>query len=387
MSYKGGDWGCRKQRVTRIMGFVPLRPLPDLWIKERRKMKHKDHLINHVALVLDASSSMQPHASELIKVADAQVARLAQLSQQLNQETRVTVYTFAEQVECVVFDMDVLRLPSIASFYRAHGNTALIDAAVLSQQDLAMTMQKYGDHAFLTILLTDGEENRSRFHQARDLSTLLSAQADNWTFAAMVPNIMAKREAQRYGIPRDNISVWDPSDKAGMAEAGETMAGALDNYMVARSTGTRGTRTLFSTAPDAVNADAIKAAQLTPLDPQAYMLVPVVKPRAPQGVLNKDKHRVWEISDFTRHATGNFTVGSVFYELSKKEKIQGNKALAVLEVASSKVFSGAGVRDLIGLPAVDASVAPDFNPNYKIYVQSTSVNRHLVPGTKLLVLK
>jgi hypothetical protein len=33
-----------------------------------------------------------------------------------------------------------------------------------------------------------------------------------------------------------------------------------------------------------------------------------------------------------------------------------------------------------------AQVKPDFNPDYEVYVQSTSVNRKLVPGTSLLVV-
>lgn len=349
-------------------------------------MNHKDHLINHVALVIDASSSMQRHERDVVKVADNQIKLLAETSQRLNQETRVTVYFFADTVTCVLFDMDVLRLPSIASLYRPYGNTALIDAALVSQQDLALTVQKYGNHAFLTILLTDGENN-IRPERAPQLLSLLQGQSDNWTFAALVPDIMAKRTLQSFGIPRDNIAIWDPHDAAGMSEAGETIAMAAGTFMALRATGGTGTRTLFSTAADAVNKATVAAAGLKPLDGKEYNLVPITRPRADQGVLNRDKHRVWEIAQFTRHATGSFSVGKVYYKLSKKEKIGGNKDLAVLEVKTSRVFVGNGVRDLIGLPAVDANVAPDFNAEYEIYVQSQSTNRHLVPGTKLLVLK
>jgi hypothetical protein len=107
-----------------------------------------------------------------------------------------------------------------------------------------------------------------------------------------------------------------------------------------------------------------------------------------QGSLNKDKHPVWEIQDYVEklNGPGSFRVGKAFYELSKKEKISGAKQLAVFEVATSRVFTGPGVRALIGLPDADATVAPDFNPSYKIFVQSQSHNRHLVVGTKILVL-
>lgn len=44
--------------------------------------------INHIALVLDASGSMQYLAQDVVKVADNQIAYLAQRSNELDQETR-----------------------------------------------------------------------------------------------------------------------------------------------------------------------------------------------------------------------------------------------------------------------------------------------------------
>jgi hypothetical protein len=55
-----------------------------------------ENYINHVALVLDASSSMSSHRSTVVKVADEQIKHLARRSTELDQETRVTVYAFAD---------------------------------------------------------------------------------------------------------------------------------------------------------------------------------------------------------------------------------------------------------------------------------------------------
>lgn len=345
--------------------------------------------IDHIAYVVDASTSMQERAEETITVIDNQTAFLADMSKQTGRETRVTIYIFSDphNIKCVVFDKDVLRLPSIREFYQPDGWTALLDATGLAIEDLKMTMQKYGDHAFLLFAFTDGQENQSRRHSAFSLSRMIKDLGENWTVAALVPDVNGKLMARRFGFPDGNISIWNVNSNTGVEEAGETMKAALSAYSGLRSAGGQGTRTLFSTDANAVNAATIKAAGLKPLSKDRYSLVPVVKPKANQGVLNKDKHRVWEISDFTKHATGNFTVGSVYYQLSKKERIQGNKALAVLENATSKVFVGDEVRAMIGLPDDDKSVAPDFNPDYTIFVQSTSVNRHLVVGTKLLIVK
>lgn len=345
------------------------------------------NFVNHFVLVLDASPSMKGRERDLVKVANEQIAYWARRSQELNQETRVTVYTFHNTATCVVWDMDVLRLPDVGSFYRLGGSrTALIDATLKAHVDLSLTPQMYGDHAFLMYVFTDGQENNST-STAEQLASVMRTLPENWTIGAFVPGLNEKTEAVRWGFSRDNVAVWDISSSTGVEEMGVQMRAATDTYMAGRAAGTRGTRTLFSTAADAVNAATIQAAGLKPLDAKAYNLVPVTKPRANQGVLNKDKARVWEISEFVKHATGSFTVGTVYFQLSKKERIQGNKALAVFEVKTGKVFVGDGVRDMIGLPNVETAVAPDFNPEYLIFVQSSSINRHLVAGTKLLVLK
>ena len=53
---------------------------------------------------------------------------------------------------------------------------------------------------------------------------------------------------------------------------------------------------------------------------------------------------------------------------------------------TGRVFSGPAARQLLGLPCAEATVKPGENPAYTVFVQSTSVNRKLVPGTKLLVM-
>ena len=347
--------------------------------------------IDHIAYVVDASSSMQERAEETITVIDNQTAFLAEMSQQTGRETRVTIYIFSDphRIRCVVFDKDVLRLPSIREFYKPDGWTALLDATGLAIEDLKMTMKKYGDHAFLLFAFTDGQENRSQRHSAFSLSTVIKTLDGTWTVAALVPDVNGKLMARRYGFPDGNISIWNVNSSTGVEEAGETMKAALSNYSGLRSSGGTGTRNLFSTDPSAVNKATIQAAGLKPLDPKRYLLIPVTKPVEAQGaVFNKDNKLVWEIATFVRNNNGGtYRLGSAYYLLDKQEKIGGNKELAVLEVATSKVFVGDGVRAMIGLSDKDQRVAPNFNPDYKIFVQSQSPNRHLKSGDKLLVLK
>lgn len=327
--------------------------------------------INHIALVIDASSSMRYIAHEVIKVADGQIAYLAQRSKELDQETRITVYVFADTVKCVIYDKDVLRLPSISKHYHTSGMTALIDATLKSQDDLALTPEIYGDHAFLTYVLTDGQENRSRNHSAT-LSDRLKALPEHWTVAVLVPDQLGKFEAKKFGFPADNIAIWDATSTKGITEAGETIRRATDNFMVNRSAGIRGSRSIFSMDANALNKQTIKNANLKPLSKNTYKL------------LNIDE--VVQIREWVQKNGFEYRLGIAFYQLTKTESIQPQKNIAVLEKATGKIYTGDQARDMLGLPQMEVRVKPEFNPDFDVFIQSTSVNRKLVPGTKLLLL-
>ncbi|MCA6091056.1 VWA domain-containing protein [Streptomyces sp. SCA3-4] len=338
--------------------------------------------INHVALVLDASSSMSRLSRKVIEVADQQIAYLARRSEELDQETRVTVYVFADQVECVIYDKDVLRMPSLKQLYRVGGMTALLAATLKSQRELAQTAQLYGDHSFLTFVLTDGQENAS--HRCVDapagnprelvqaVATMIAEQEDNWTLAVLVPDQMGKREAMQCGFPKDNIAVWDATSTQGLEEAGQVIRQATEKFMAGRAQGIRGSRAVFSTAAEAVNKKTIEAAGLTPVDPSEYQLIPVARDAA--------------IRDWVIECGHAYRTGCAFYQLSKSEKIQARKQIAVLEKKTDRVYTGPEARALLGLPDVEVRVRPDHNDDFTIFVQSTSVNRKLVPNTRLLLM-
>ena len=338
-------------------------------------MHKAQRLINHVALVLDGSSSMSSHKSNLIKVADEQIKHLALRSEELSQETRVSVYLFADNVECLIFDMDVMRLPSIADLYRANGMTALIAAAVKSQEDLETTSQLYGDHAFLTFVLTDGMENVSDRlgYNMTSLSRKLYNAPENWTVGFLVPDSQGSAYLTRIGVDPGSIALWDASSAKGLADSFSTIRTATDNFMAARATGVRGTRSVFSTGTDVLNKKTVTG----------------TLKQIPAG--NYSIHNVQiksRIDEFVKNVLGlNYSVGMGYYQLTKTETIQPQKNVIVREKATGKVYGGAEARNLIGLPNMSVRVKPDDNPDYEVYVQSTSLNRNLMPGTKLLIKK
>jgi hypothetical protein len=250
-------------------------------------------------------------------------------------------------------------------------NTALLDATLKSQDDLATTSTLYGDHAFLTFVLTDGAENASRVSRG-EFQRRLAAMDENWSIGFLVPDAQGERYLNQFGVLSDSIARWDTTSIKGMDDVQAKVQSATTTFMTNRAKGIRGTRSVFSTGKEAVNKTTIAKA-LAPLDKSQYTLY--------------DVKFADQIRDFVRGQGRNYVTGKAYYPLTKAETIQASKQLAVVEKATGKVFFGSEARHLVGLPdGQSARVRPDSNTFYDVYVQSTSVNRKLVPGTKLLVL-
>jgi hypothetical protein len=78
--------------------------------------------------------------------------------------------------------------------------------------------------------------------------------------------------------------------------------------------------------------------------------------------------------------------GSAFYQLMKAEKnVQDYKKIALVEKKTKKVLFGDKVRSFLGLPQYgDVKVEPGNHGDFDVFVQSTSTNRKLPRGTKVL---
>jgi hypothetical protein len=327
--------------------------------------------INHFALVADESLSMTRHASALVKVVDGFVADLATRSKEMSQETRITVYVFNsyQGVRCLIYDMDVLRTPSIAGRYYPAGQTPLINATIQALDELRETPERHGEHSFVLFALTDGQENIAR-HRASELAARIMGLPDHWTVAAFVPDSMAVAEAKRCGFPAGNIDKWDATSAHGIAEVGERIRTVSADFMQARTRGVRGSRTLLTV--NTVTPQAA-AAMLDPLTPGSYSFAEV-----PIDC---------RIDDLVERASGRpYQAGIAYYQLTKRETIQAYKQVAIL-TPDGQVYTGRNARQLLGLPDCELRVEPAFQPGTTIFVQSTSHNRKLIGGTRVLILR
>ncbi len=92
-----------------------------------------------------------------------------------------------------------------------------------------------------------------------------------------------------------------------------------------------------------------------------------------------------------------FQLGRGFYELvrfgKKKYKVQQYKEIILMDRASGDFFNGPEVREILGLrpqiftgrgTGVTEVIAPNQLDRYKVFIQSTSFTRKLVPETSLL---
>lgn len=351
----------------------------------------KNSYINHIVGVLDASASMTAHVANLITVWDRLITDLAaQVKIFPDQETRISLYSFTTDrhnstvmdIRNLVWDMDVLRMPSIAGEYKVIGGTPLCTAMCQVIGEIREIPMRHGDHTVLLYLLTDGQELHSRHDDITRLPGVIKSLPDTWTVAGLVPDASGKLALQRFGFAPGNVSVWDPHRADGALEAGEQIATATRTYMTSRSTGVRSTKNLFTmSAPDVKD---IKAA-LVPMTPGSFFFIDVTG----EDLAKVDNGR---IDQFYELKTGKpYTPGAAYYEMTDRVRIQENKKVAVAIPDHAKkeadVYVGSNARKMLGLPDKEVRVSPAKWKGYKVFVTSHSNNRKLKPGTRLLVMR
>ncbi len=332
-------------------------------------------IINHICILLDASSSMSHLKSKVVEMTDKTIQHLKELSEKNEQETRISIFSFSGRgtFDCLIFDKDVFRLPSISGLYNTNGMTALIDATIKCVDDLKLTCQKYGQHSFLFYCITDGDENAS-LNTANALNKTLLSLPDNWTVAALVPNEDCKKAAITYGFIPTNVAVWNTSSK-GLEEVGDVLKTTTTNYMQARSTGARSLKDLFSLKIENLNTTNVKKA-LKKLKPSDFAIF-----------ANTGKAAV-EIKPLIESFGGRYNKDDSYYQLVKIEHVQDYKKLALQEKTTGDVYVGKEVRAMLGLPENQlVKVAPVQHDQYNIFVQSTAQNRKIIPGSAALTFK
>lgn len=340
------------------------------------------HYVNHFGLFVDGSDSMRIHASNVVKVADNQVAFLAQRSRELGQETRISLYSFSgrAQIYNLVWDMDVLRMPSIKDLYKTKSMTALMDATHKVIDDFKTIPTMYDDHAIYLLGISDGYENDSKNNLPGNLKSKIDSLPENWTIGLFVPDINSKAEAKRFGFSEGNIELWDTS-KSFTTEVGESLRKSAETFMTGRTQGIRGYnaksgKSLFTFNTVSV-ADITKTLKQLPIDTHSYTV--------DSRYLNSDgKVDIMKLGMMINGK--HYRAGDWFYEHNKTEIIQASKNVVLM--ANNRFWYGdmKTARGLLGLPDENVSVKPGVYNGYTLFVQTKSINRVLRAGDRVLYL-
>lgn len=328
----------------------------------------------YLGIIRDHSGSMQSLRSPAMADFNALLAATRRAAAANNIETAASVY------ECdsgIPFERRrVNHLTPIGSIspmvsYRANGGTPLFQTVLQAIQDL----KKVSDYnnpevTFLVMATTDGQDtNGGASELAREIRELQNT--DRWTFVFRVPRGYA-RDLCRLGIEPGNILEWDQTER-GVQASSQANDQAFADFYTARTTGTKSTRTFYTSVANITEADVKKLGDIS----GEVQLFPV-----------SAREEGGQIRDFVENRLSGSAMlkGAAFYQLVKTEdKIQDYKLVAIRDKESGQIFCGPEARDLIGLPRYgDARVRPDTAGKWQVFVQSTSVNRKVNAGTQIM---
>lgn len=306
-----------------------------------------------------------------VKVFNNQIQFLRTKSLAFEQETRVSFYTFNNTVQNVISDVDVAR-PMTLDNISADGGTALMDSIALAIKDSKLISQKYGDHSFFIYAITDGYENQSRI-KAAEFKRLVQSLPDNYTLVAFVPDNNGKTILEGLGVAKDNIDKWDTTER-GIEEVGRKFEATIDAYFTGRTKGVRSSKTVFTDLKQVTAKNVGKI--LDKLSKAKYKII-----------INEALKAV-QIKPLVEDKLGmTYTKGCAYYELCKNEHVQASKEIAIQNKKTGDVYTGDNARQLLNLPDQEVKVVPGDFGEWIVYVQSTSVNRNVIPKQRVLVLK
>lgn len=327
--------------------------------------------VNHVAIVVDKSGSMNYLCEAARKALNKTLDDLAVESRRTGISTYVSLFEFGDRVRPVYTNKFIAAVEPERTYLANMGMTALFDATGEAVQSLRSAPSVVdADEAYLLIAITDGNENQSRKFNKNSLNSLMREvqNTDRWTLTFLLPQGAKSDFCRSFGIPEGNVAEWELSER-GVETANQATSAGVSSYFTARSVGATKSTAFYTT--DASNITKTDLNKLNDIS---------------------GKVKVWkvekevDIADFVQTKGFPYQRGTCFYQLTKDEKnIQDYKKLLIMEKGTKNVYAGDQARTLLGIPVgVSVKVKPGNHGNFDIFVQSTSLNRKLVRGTTLV---
>lgn len=369
-----------RRMVKRLNTFSRLSPSPSAGADRPSPptSSRKKPLMNHIMLVLDASGSMASIRKPALAAFNRILAEIREQARKTGQRTMVGVILFDSLVRVVHPPLLAGLLPDLQE-YRPCAMTALWDGVGTSILSLETHEQDHYDydHSYLVIVVTDGEENSSRTWNAATAGARMSAlqKTDLWTFTFQLPRGASRNFCDVSGVPPGNVIEWDATEH-GVQEASWTTSIGVDSYYTGRSMGRTSVQNFY--APD------LSAVGPGTLAKETIEVTGMVQ----RWTLDKGEENIRDFCE-RKNPGPPFLKGAAFYQLMKDEKkVQDYKHIILVEKTTNKVLAArtpGGIRRIMGLPALGTiAVRPGNHANYDIFIQSTSMNRKLPRGTKVI---
>lgn len=344
-------------------------------------------LTNRFALCLDASGSMRSIKETAYKCFLSNIETIKENAVKTGQKSTVSVITFGDKAAYDYLDYDFNKCTiraenvdptkySVDFEYKTEGNTPLYDGIGLAIERFELLGSNDPNTSFVVMVVTDGDENRSVKYKQDDIrSAIKRLQATgNWSFVFLVPPRRRSYVSNTFDISIDNVKEWEATNAGVTAAAFETNS-AIGEFYTTRSAGATQTSSFYSTNADDLTKKEVKATLKNVEDDYWSLNVSSYE----DGTSLKERITSQGLK---------FKRGCNFYQLTKKETIQANKSILLMDKADpSKVYGGDEARSLLGLPNYTLPVVPGDHGKWIIFVQSNSTNRKLVAGTKVLVKK
>jgi len=279
---------------------------------------------------------------------------------------------YSATVELETGCADVLTLPSLKYYDTTGSRTPLWDSVDRVIDDL--TLRGRGpDSVYLVMVTTDGLENASHITGRTLRRKIQELQAtDRWSFTFRVPRGYRRPLVAALDVSEGNVLEWEQTT-AGFAQATRAQGEAISSYYVGLRSGQTSTTRFYS--------------NLDQLQPQEWrgQLQDISSRVVTLQVGSTERPTIKEFCEDALRAP--YIRGLAFYQVVKPERVQDHKEIAIRDQNSGAIYSGSSARDLLGFPRYGiVRLYPGRHGQYELFVQSTSVNRILPGGSKVLYL-
>lgn len=188
--------------------------------------------LTQLVFILDRSGSMAGLESDTIGGFNAMLEK----QKKEDGECVITTVLFDHEVELLHGRIDIRAVkPMSEKEYTVRGSTALLDAIGKTIHKIGNveknTAEEYRAEKVMFVIITDGEENSSRYYSLHAVKHMIERQKKRygWEFIFLGANIDAVKTAKYMGIEEDMAVDFVP-DEAGVELNFKMMSEAVASY-------------------------------------------------------------------------------------------------------------------------------------------------------------